>query len=396
MNKLVRVLSGLMAIILVLYMVVIFIVPPIVDKKFNTSTLQPPYKVSEKAQTLYNSLPFIADLHCDALLWDRDLQERHDYGHVDIPRMLEANMSLQAFTIVSKVPETVVTKNPKEENFKDNKADSDIITPIYLVEGRPIKSWFNLKERALVQCEQLYDFESESFRVITSSSGLEKFIADKNATKNITAGYLGVEGMQVLEGELSNVDVMFDAGIRMMAPTHFFDNELGGSAHGMSKSGLTEFGKQVINKMEEKSMIVDLAHASPQLINDVLEMATKPVIVSHTGVKGTCDNVRNLSDDHLKKIAGAGGLIGIAFFEPAVCGTDAAATAKAIKYTADLVGIDHVALGSDFDGAIAMHFDVTGLPLLVEALLELNFTDTEIAKIMGGNTCDFLLKYLPE
>ena len=142
-------------------------------------------------------------------------------------------------------------------------------------------------------------------------------------------------------------------------------------------------------------MIVDLSHSSPRLIDDVLAISTRPIIVSHTGVKGTCDNVRNLSDKHLLGIAANGGLIGIAFFEPAVCGTDAAATAKAIKYTVDLIGIDHVALGSDFDGAFTMHFDVTGLPLLVEALLALDFNEEEIALIMGDNIKDFLLKNLP-
>ena len=82
-------------------------------------------------------------------------------------------------------------------------------------------------------------------------------------------------------------------------------------------------------------------------------------------------------------------------FEPAVCGTDAKSTALAIKYTVDLIGINHVALGSDFDGAITMHFDVTGLPLIVDELLKLNFNETEIAQIMGDNVKNFLLKNLP-
>jgi membrane dipeptidase len=395
MKLFVKLLSGLIALLLVLYLATTIIVPPMVDKKFNTVNLAPPYTVSEKAQAIYNSLPFISDLHCDALLWDRNLAERHTYGHVDIPRMLAANMSLQAFTIVSKVPKSVITKNPKVENFKNNKADSDIITSIYLAQGRPIKSWFSLKQRALEQCKELYSFESESFQVITSVATLKNFITAKKTNKNITAGYLGVEGMQILEGDLKNVDVMYDAGIRIMAPVHFFDNKLGGSAHGISKSGITEFGRQVIKKMEEKRMTIDLAHASPKLIDDVLSMATKPVLVSHTGVKGTCDNIRNLSDEHLKKIAANGGLIGIAFFAPAVCGTNAKATALAIKYTVDLIGINHVALGSDFDGAIAMHFDVAGLPLLVEELLALGFTEMEISKVMGTNMRDFLLRNFP-
>ncbi len=391
MKKTLRFASYLIAAILLLYLAVTFIVPPIVDKKYNTSTLLPPYRVSAQAREVYNSLPFIADLHCDALLWKRNLLKRHDYGHVDIPRMLEANMALQAFTIVS--------KTPKNMNFDNNTGDTDNITTVYIVEGRPLKSWFSLKERALVQCRALYDFAAKSqgeFRVITTAPELGQLIIDRAENPGLTAGFLGVEGMQVLEGHLNNVDVMYQAGIRMMAPVHFFDNKLGGSAHGVSKGGLTDFGRQVIKRMEEKHMIVDLAHASPRLIDDILAVATRPLIVSHTGVKGTCDNVRNLSDQHLQQIAATGGLIGIAFFEPAVCGTDAMATAKAIKYAVDLVGIDHVALGSDFDGAITMHFDVTGLPLLVEALLDLGFNQEEIKQIMGGNTRDFLLLNLPK
>ena len=379
------------AVILVIYIAVIIIVPAIVDKKYNTVTLLPPYQISARAQKVYNQLPFIADLHCDALLWKRNLLKSHDYGHVDVPRMIEAGMSLQAFTIVS--------KTPKNMNFDNNTGETDNITSLFIAQGRPIKTWFSLKQRALAQCKQLHNFAEKSqgnFRVITSSSELSNYIIEKNKNNNITAGFLGVEGMQVLEGEIENIDAMYHAGIRMMAPVHFFDNKLGGSAHGKSKDGLTDFGKKVIRQMEAKQMIVDLAHASPKLIDDVLKISTRPIIVSHTGVKGTCDNVRNLSDKHLKEIAKNGGLVGIAFFEPAVCGTSAAATAKAIRYTVNLIGIDHVALGSDFDGAFKMHFDITGLPLLVDELLKLNFNEEEIMLIMGANTKKFLLKNLPQ
>jgi membrane dipeptidase len=390
MSRITRLLSIIVALLLLTYLAVVFIVPGKVDKNFNTSTLLPPYQVSASAQNIYNKLPFVADLHCDALLWKRNLLKEHDFGHVDIPRMIKAQMSLQAFTIVS--------KTPKNMNFDNNTGDTDNITTLFIAEGRPLKTWYSLKNRALDQCERLHSFAKESggdFRVITSSTELNNYIEDRSKNKNIAAGFLGVEGMQVLEGELDNVDAMYDAGIRMMAPVHFFDNKLGGSAHGVSKGGLTEFGKSVIKKMEEKQMIVDLSHAAPKLIDDILALSSRPIIVSHTGVKGTCNNVRNLSDQHLLGIAATGGLIGIAFFEPAVCGTDAAATAAAIKYTVDLVGIDHVALGSDFDGAFTMHFDVTGLPIIVEELLNLGFNEFEIAAVMGGNAKDFLLKNLP-
>jgi len=391
MRIILRILTYIVATLLVVYIATILIVPAIVDKKFNTSTLLPPYNTTEEAQVLYDNLPFVADLHCDALLWKRDLIKKHDYGHVDIPRMIEAGMALQAFTIVS--------KTPKNMNFDNNTGETDNITSLFIAEGRAIKTWFSLKQRALDQCQRLFDFAEDSegdFRIITSTSELARYVEDRDSKKAITAGFLGVEGMHALEGDLDNVKEMFDAGIRMMAPVHFFDNELGGSAHGVSKAGLTDFGKEVIREMQEKKMIVDLSHAAPQLIDDILKISTQPLIVSHTGVKGTCDNVRNLSDEHLKGIAATGGLIGIAIFEQAVCGTDAMATAMAINYTVDLVGVNHVALGSDFDGALTMHFDVTGFPLIVAELLKLGLNAEDISKVMGENTRDFLLRNLPE
>ena len=112
-------------------------------------------------------------------------------------------------------------------------------------------------------------------------------------------------------------------------------------------------------------------------------------------MKGTCNNRRNLSDEQLKGIAANGGLVGIGFWYTAVCGRDTAAIVKAIKYTADLIGIDHVALGSDFDGAVPTPFDASGFVKLTEALLAAGFSRDDIGKVMGGNEIRFLLENLP-
>jgi microsomal dipeptidase-like Zn-dependent dipeptidase len=181
----------------------------------------------------------------------------------------------------------------------------------------------------------------------------------------------------------------------MMSPTHFFDNEVAGSAHGVNKGGLTEMGREMIRRMEAKQMIVDLAHASPRTIDDVLAMATRPVVISHTGVKGTCDNTRNVSDEHLRGIAKTGGVIGIGYWKMAVCGQDVQAIVRAIRHVVKVAGIEHVALGSDFDGAIGAIFDTTGLVKLTEALLADGFSEAEIELIMGGNTLRVLKATLP-
>ena len=154
-------------------------------------------------------------------------------------------------------------------------------------------------------------------------------------------------------------------------------------------------GKQLVKKMVEMNVIIDLAHASSQTIDEVLALTDRPVIISHTGLKSMCDNQRNLSDEHLLEIGRRNGLVGVGLWETAVCGTDALATAKSIRYVANTIGVDKVALGSDFDGAITTHFDVTGLPLIVDALKSEKFTDKEIEFIMGGNVRDFLLRNLP-
>jgi len=373
MNKAFKLIGFALILILVIYYLATLFVPKIIDKSHNKIRTNAPYQVSEKAQNLYNSLDFIADLHCDALLWKRNLLKDNDFGQVDIPKLLKANVGIQSFTIV--------TKSPKGQNFDKNTGESDNITALYLVQGRPTNS---LTKRTIYQCESLFKFGEDSngkFRVITSGSEFKNYLSDRKQNKNITAGFLGVEGAHALDGKIENVQVLFDSGVRMMAPTHFFDNKLGGSAHGISGAGLTKFGKDVIKKMIELNMIIDIAHASPQIIDDILKITDRPIVSSHTGVKGTCDNVRNL--------------VGIAMFEQAVCGTDATATAKAIKYTSDLIGVDHVALGSDFDGSVTTPFDITGLPLIVEELLKLDFSEKEIKMIMGENVKLFLLNNLP-
>ena len=381
----------MLLIIVVIGITATIIIPKNLDEKFNTVTLSGPYSISAEAQELYNSLDFISDMHCDALLWKRNLLKENKQGSVDIPRMIVANITLQAFTIV--------TKAPKNMNFDNNTGETDQITVPFILQRRPISSWFNLTSRALVQCKALHQFEKKSdgkFRVIESSIDLRNYLIEKRSNPKITAGFLGIEGMHALSGKLENVDKLYDAGVRMMAPLHFFDNKLGGSAHGVSKEGLTDFGKQVIKKMQERDMIVDVAHGSPKLLDDIFEISTKPVVSSHTGVQGTCETVRNLSDKHLKKIAESGGLISIAMFEHATCDSTVASSVKAIKYCIDLVGADYVALGSDFDGAIEIHTDVTGLPLYVEEMLKLEISEEDIRKVMGGNVKRFMLKNLPK
>ncbi len=360
-----------------------------VDEAANASFQKGPYEVSEHARALHDRL-LVADLHADTLLWNREMDERHAIGHVDLPRMEEGNVGLQAFTIVSKVPSGI---NERATPDRD-----DMITFLAMAQGWPAETWGVLHERTLYQARRLHEVEKRSngrFRIIRTADDLRRFIEDRKADPKLSAGFLGIEGAHALSGNLRNVLAFHDAGIRMMAPTHFFDNDIAGSQHGMEKGGLTDKGRRMIKLMEAKKMIVDLAHASEKTIAEVTAMATRPVVVSHTGVRGTCENNRNLTDKQVRDVARTGGVIGIAYFPLAICGEDATAVAKAIRYTADLVGVEHVALGSDYDGFVKTPFDTSGVPLVTEALLREGFNDEEIALIMGGNVVRVLLSALP-
>jgi membrane dipeptidase len=142
-------------------------------------------------------------------------------------------------------------------------------------------------------------------------------------------------------------------------------------------------------------ILVDLAHASPQTVSEVLAMATRPVVVSHTGVAGTCPGPRNLTDAQLKAIAANGGVLGIGYWDAAVCTLGAASIAKAIRHAVNVAGIDHVGLGSDFDGATSTPFATDGLAEITQALMDQKFSRDDIAKIMGGNVMRVLRDGLP-
>lgn len=382
--------ASLLLVLAIVHWIITLVVPPIVDDQFNPVVNKGPYDVSDEAKELYESLDFAGDLHCDALLWDRNLLKRNDHGQVDIPRMIEGNVALQAFTIV--------TKSPKGQNMDQNTGETDNITSLVVAQGRGLDSWFSLYERAIDQCEALHRFAEKSdgkFRVIHDKNEFQNFLNDRKSNRQLACGYLGVEGGHCLEGELENVDKLWNAGVRMMGPTHFFDNELGGSAHGVSHAGITPFGKDVIQRMNELGMIIDVAHSSEAIIDDVLAMTTKPILTSHTGVKGVLNSKRNLSDAHIKGIAETGGLIGIAFFAEAIGDVSPETIVKNMKYVKELVGAEYVALGSDYDGSVKTYFDCTGFPLLVDEMLKQGFTEDEIRGIMGENLKQFLLKNLP-
>lgn len=364
--------------------------PVYVARRMNETLRLPPYQASAGAVRLHKSL-LVADMHADSLLWGRNLSTRGAWGHVDVPRLIEGGVALQGFTVVTKVP--------YGQNIERNTDSFDELTLLAVLGRWPVATWTSRLQRALYQARQLHEYEIASagrLFIIKTQADLDAYLDLRRTNTDVTAGWLGIEGAQALDGSLANLARLDEAGFRMLSPAHFIDTEFCGSAHGDGKKGLTALGRDLIRQMEARHMLVDLAHASPATIDEVLAMAKQPVVVSHTGVKGTCDNARNLDDDRLKKIAATGGVVGIGYWSTAVCGPDADAVARAIRYAVTLIGVDAVALGSDFDGAIAAPFDTTGVVLVTDALIRAGFEDAEIRKIMGENVVRVLRQALPK
>ncbi len=291
-----------------------------------------------------------------------------------------------------------VTKTPRGINYVKNDSTTDQIQLLAVVSRWPWATWRSRTERSLFHAAKLDRAVAASngrLVAIRSSVDLAGLLASRANEPNRVGILLSIEGLHAAEGKVENLERLYRAGFRMMGITHFFDNELGGSSAGVVRGGLTAFGREAVRWMEQHRVIVDLAHASPATIDDVLAMATRPVVVSHTGVLGTCSRPRNLSDDQIRRIAATGGVIGIGFWEAAVCGLTPDTIAAAIRHAVDIAGTDRVGLGSDFDGSTTTGFDVSRMVLVTDALLRRGFSDDDVRRIMGGNLLALLMSTLP-
>lgn len=366
------------------------VVPALVDSLINRVDRAERGPVSDAARAFHETLN-IADLHADSLLWRRDLTQRSDRGHVDVPRMIEGNMALQVFTTVTKFPGS-------SDHAKTGEGGFDAITLLAVTQLWPRRTWGDLTERALFQAQKLHDFAdaaSGRLLIVKNAADLDGLMRRRNVGEPVVGGLLGTEGSHALSGNLDTIDRLYDAGFRMMSLQHFFDNRLGGSLHGASNGGLTDFGRQAVGRMEELGIMIDVSHSSEAVVRDTLKIVQRPLIISHTGTYGHCPSSRNASDKLMIEVAEQGGLIGIGFWSQAICDASPQGIAEAIKAAVDLVGEDHVALGSDFDGAVGTPVDVSELNRITEALLDAGLDQETIRKVMGQNQIDFFAANLP-
>jgi membrane dipeptidase len=344
---------------------------------------------SGEAAALHATLT-VADLHADTLLWGRDVLERGTQGHSDVPRMIEGNVALQVLA--------VTTKSPRNLSLEQNDDKTDDVTLVAMASGWPVATWTSLRERALHQARRAHAFADRSggqLRIVRTAAELDRFLIDRAGDPSLCAAVLAIEGAQCLEGDPANVDVLADAGYRMISPAHFFDTEMGGSAHGLRKGGLTDAGRAYVRRSEARGVLVDIAHASPATITDILGMAERPILASHTGLRRTCDNTRNLTNEHAIGVAETGGILGIGFWDTVCGGQQIGHVARAIADAVELVGEQHVALGSDWDGGVGVPFDASETGSLTQALLDVGLDEAAIRAVMGGNVVRLFREVFP-
>ena len=349
------------------------------DKKNNAVLIPGPYNVPDTIRKIHTAA-FVADMHADSLLWHRDLRKRYTRGQVDLPRLEDGGVDLQVFGVVTKVPKPI--------NFFINSGDTDSLPLLFLASWRSPATWFNPKERALAQAREIMQ--------LANTSQLTLVLRKQDISAKGIKGLLALEGMHAFNGEEASLNDLYSAGFRMMELAHFFDNEIAGSVHGIDKIGLTELGRALIPQMETLGITIDLAHASDVAFDETLDLATKPVVVSHVGVAGTCPGSRSLTDDQLQRIAENGGVIGVGFWKRAICDVSVKGITAAIRHAIKVAGVDRVGLGSDFDGNVTTPFDTTGLPMLTEALLAAGLPEEDVLKVLGGNVRRVLTTNLPD
>lgn len=322
------------------------------------------------------------DLHADLLLWNRDVRGPNFRGHLDFDRLIKSKFQLSVFSTVTKIP--------KNRNYFSNRDDSDVLSLLMIAQRWPRETWYSPFERAIYQSSKLK-------RAISQMNNQVYLIHNSSDLFNHPQKLgilLATEGMNLIDGKLENAQHLYDSGFRMFGLTHFTDNSVGGSAHGETKGGLTSFGRQLLNFAKDKKVIIDLAHSSEKLIEDVLTQYDGPVIVSHTGVQGTCPSPRNLSDNQIRKIVSHQGLIGVAFFPEAICDYTPKGIVDSMEYIEKVGGIDVIALGSDFEGSVKTDFDVLGTGLIIQEMWNRNWSKEKIEKVMFKNARDFFLRSL--
>ena len=257
----------------------------------------------------------------------------------------------------------------------------------------------NAARNGLEQCICLID---TYWRMLQASDGaLVPFSRDFLPGAGKIAALLTIEGGEAIAGSLEALRMLYKLGARAMTLTWNYSNELASPAMRRANLGLTRLGRKTVREMDRLGMALDVAHLSDAGINEALSIATRPIFASHSNARAICNHRRSLKDAHIKEIAKAGGIICVNFYPPQLCALPqnacAADVARHAAYIASLVGPEHVALGSDFDGMNDYPRDLKNqgcLPALAEALRSAGFTENELEDIAYNNLRNYIVQFV--
>ncbi|MBL1213110.1 MAG: T9SS type A sorting domain-containing protein [Ignavibacteriae bacterium] len=314
-------------------------------------------------QTVHSAATLI-DLHNDVLEVmagdpNYHLADPHNYNHTDIPRMKIGGVDIQFFAI------WVSPYNFPNNPYQESQNMVQIFNAELFVNGNDIS-----QARTLAQAETI----NESGKI---------------------AAVLAVEGGHTIENSIDKLIDLYNDGMRYMTITWNNSTDWAVSAQDADSTtvGLSDFGREVIRTMDSLGIMIDVSHTGIKTIQDILEETTNPIIASHSGARAIEDHYRNLYDSQIVDIANSGGVVGIVFYPPFLgspsSSVDINTVISHIDHIVNLVGIEYVAIGSDFDGigdnTVNGLEDVSKFPALTLALLEHGYTRSEVEKILGGN-----------
>ena len=303
-------------------------------------------------------------------MWNRDLNCAGTKGHVDFPKLKEAGVKIQCFTVVTRGLPVI-----------------DGFALFAWKHGWPRHARADEWSRCTFQVDRLAAFcrESNGGASITATGAQ----LEANLAGGKLSAVLGIEGGHALGGQVERVAQLYERGVRFMSLSHLANNELGGtSTPWFGNKPLTPHGREVLEAMAEVGMLLDISHASPSMLPELLTHTKARPFCSHAGVQGATPMWRNLSDATCRAIADRGGVVGIIFAPQFIGGRTLKHVARHVEHAVKVMGEDGVAFGSDFDGMIPLPEgmrDVRDLPKLTAALLEHGLPVRIVEKVLGEN-----------
>jgi microsomal dipeptidase-like Zn-dependent dipeptidase len=300
-------------------------------------------------------------------------------GHVDLPRARAVGVNIVGLTIATRWP-----------NLRGSLSGWHFRS--LGMPARAMRTNMAMAEWLIGRIGRWCDQSDGGLVIVRSRADLERCLVPGGPVGIL----LGVQGGHVLDGSLANVARLRAAGVRMLAPAHVMDNALVGSGTGRSAGGLTDFGQEVIAELEAQSIVVDLAHMSVVGIEAALPLLGRPFALSHTGLSELSATKRNIHSSLAGEVGAAGGLVGVMLSTRLLGGSALDAAVRTFSTALEVAGPDHVALGSDMDGALRMLIGVEGLPALVDGLASHGLNEETIARVMGENAVRLLRAALPD